>query len=109
MPSSVTGVQTCALDRKSTRLNSSHTITSYAVFCLKTQSASNRPTPTPPPAPPTHPTHPTTASHANPPALSKGHARPPGEHDYGGLVFFFFPPAPPRHPRPLSLGAPSGP
>src|SRR3954466_12736441 len=33
MPSS--GVQKCALDRKSTRLNSSHTIISYAVFCLK--------------------------------------------------------------------------
>src|SRR3954463_14628123 len=31
------GVQTCALDRKSTRLNSSHTIISYAVFCLKKQ------------------------------------------------------------------------
>src|SRR5260221_14199678 len=33
----VTGVQTCALpiDRKSTRLNSSHTVISYAVFCLK--------------------------------------------------------------------------
>src|SRR3954463_9410722 len=29
------GVQTCGLDRKSTRLNSSHTIISYAVFCLK--------------------------------------------------------------------------
>src|SRR5258708_9641524 len=26
---------TCALDRKSTRLNSSHQIISYAVFCLK--------------------------------------------------------------------------
>src|SRR3989337_1330070 len=33
MPSS--GVQTCALDRKSTRLNSSHGSISYAVFCLK--------------------------------------------------------------------------
>src|SRR3954463_12949543 len=33
MPSS--GVKTCALDRKSTRLNSSHTIISYAVFCLQ--------------------------------------------------------------------------
>src|SRR3954449_9313166 len=33
MPSSA--VQTCALDRKSTRLNSSHTLISYAVFCLK--------------------------------------------------------------------------
>src|ERR1022692_4022545 len=32
MPSS--GVQTCA-DRKSTRLNSSHLVISYAVFCLK--------------------------------------------------------------------------
>src|SRR3954467_9710406 len=33
----MTGVQTCARseDRKSTRLNSSHTIISYAVFCLK--------------------------------------------------------------------------
>src|SRR2546421_1801384 len=32
----VTGVQTCALpiDRKSTRLNSSHDQISYAVFCL---------------------------------------------------------------------------
>src|SRR3954462_9046042 len=36
MPSS--GGQTCArsADRKSTRLNSSHTIISYAVFCLET-------------------------------------------------------------------------
>src|SRR3954463_1370360 len=32
----MTGVQTC--DRKSTRLNSSHTIISYAVFCLKKKS-----------------------------------------------------------------------
>src|ERR1022692_2027545 len=29
------GVQTCVLDRKSTRLNSSHLVISYAVFCLK--------------------------------------------------------------------------
>src|ERR1022692_4261890 len=35
MPSS--GFQTCALDRKSTRLNSSHLVISYAVFCLKKQ------------------------------------------------------------------------
>src|SRR3989337_3037186 len=33
MPSS--GGQTCALDRKSTRLNSSHGSISYAVFCFK--------------------------------------------------------------------------
>src|SRR5260221_8678748 len=32
----VTGVQTCA-DRKSTRLNSSHTVISYAVFCLRSE------------------------------------------------------------------------
>src|SRR3954465_14838009 len=37
MPSSA--CKTCALDRKSTRLNSSHTIISYAVFCLKTKQA----------------------------------------------------------------------
>src|SRR3954466_8324254 len=37
MPSSA--FQTCALDRKSTRLNSSHTIISYAVFCLKKNQA----------------------------------------------------------------------
>src|SRR3989337_1331740 len=38
MPSS--GVQTCALDRKSTRLNSSHGSISYAVFCLNNNSSS---------------------------------------------------------------------
>src|SRR3954449_1756107 len=40
MPSS--GVQTCALDRKSTRLNSSHTLISYAVFCLKKENPDHR-------------------------------------------------------------------
>src|SRR3954462_8789266 len=38
----MTGVQTCALDRKSTRLNSSHTIISYAVFCLKKKDNQRR-------------------------------------------------------------------
>src|SRR5260221_2383492 len=48
----VTGVQTCALpissrrrhtrDRKSTRLNSSHTVISYAVFCLKKKKLHTR-------------------------------------------------------------------
>src|SRR3954449_7235378 len=37
MPSS--GCKTCALDRKSTRLNSSHTLISYAVFCLEKKKA----------------------------------------------------------------------
>src|SRR3954449_3284528 len=40
MPSS--GFQTCALDRKSTRLNSSHTLISYAVFCLEKKSVVDR-------------------------------------------------------------------
>src|SRR2546430_6634221 len=31
----------CALDRKSTRLNSSHSQISYAVFCLKKKKAVN--------------------------------------------------------------------
>src|SRR3712207_7502740 len=31
-----------AIDRKSTRLNSSHANISYAVFCLKTQDAAQR-------------------------------------------------------------------
>src|SRR3954462_9531033 len=39
----MTGVQTCALDRKSTRLNSSHTIISYAVFCLKKKKTGKGP------------------------------------------------------------------
>src|SRR5258708_26319404 len=33
--SSIIDPVSCALDRKSTRLNSSHQIISYAVFCLK--------------------------------------------------------------------------
>src|SRR3954466_9846086 len=44
----MTGVQTCALDRKSTRLNSSHTIISYAVFCLKKKQHTRRPRPAAP-------------------------------------------------------------
>src|SRR5690242_7705902 len=35
-PSTTWNVATCELDRKSTRLNSSHMSISYAVFCLKT-------------------------------------------------------------------------
>src|SRR5204863_5781781 len=36
------GFGTAALDRKSTRLNSSHVETSYAVFCLKKNKAARR-------------------------------------------------------------------
>src|SRR5256885_12166011 len=38
------------IDRKSTRLNSSHLVISYAVFCLKKKNSSRTPYP---PAPPT--------------------------------------------------------
>src|SRR5215204_1741997 len=39
------GIATCASgeDRKSTRLNSSHTVNSYAVFCLKKKTALRHP------------------------------------------------------------------
>src|SRR5436190_14988967 len=36
-----------AVDRKSTRLNSSHTVISYAVFCLKKKNNRHRPRPIP--------------------------------------------------------------
>src|SRR5260221_10801850 len=34
--------QQCRIDRKSTRLNSSHTVISYAVFCLKKKKKKNQ-------------------------------------------------------------------
>src|SRR3712207_7534849 len=37
------GSVVCVVDRKSTRLNSSHANTSYAVFCLKKKKPSNAP------------------------------------------------------------------
>src|SRR5260221_938313 len=40
--SPVKGAQTMPRDRKSTRLNSSHTVISYAVFCLKKKNRSLR-------------------------------------------------------------------
>src|SRR5260221_6745601 len=36
------GLQWMTQDRKSTRLNSSHTVISYAVFCLKKKSRTTR-------------------------------------------------------------------
>src|SRR5947208_7098997 len=39
-PSGICGV--CAADRKSTRLNSSHQIISYAVFCLKKKKKTSK-------------------------------------------------------------------
>src|SRR2546430_11079975 len=49
----VDGFINLALDRKSTRLNSSHSQTSYAVFCLKTTTSTSPPLPAPTPSPPT--------------------------------------------------------
>src|SRR5258708_12688118 len=49
-------------DRKSTRLNSSHQIISYAVFCLKKKKKKlnkTTPHPSPPAQPTTTPPHPT--------------------------------------------------
>src|SRR5256885_6681484 len=47
-------------DRKSTRLNSSHLVISYAVFCLKKKKQF---TIVPAPAPPSSPTHPSSLHH----------------------------------------------
>src|SRR3954465_4383830 len=64
-----------ASDRKSTRLNSSHTIISYAVFCLKKQTSARRERRTPPWNRPAHtPTaavrpHRGTSPRRQPPAL----------------------------------------
>src|SRR5260221_720086 len=66
-------------DRKSTRLNSSHTVISYAVFCLKKK---NRPARPPPPSSSTPPTA-TGASHLQDP----GHLFP---YEHPHLFFFFF-------------------
>src|SRR5438034_6704641 len=37
-------IKKCTRDRKSTRLNSSHTVISYAVFCLKKKKETNQKT-----------------------------------------------------------------
>mgnify|MGYP007026245574 CR=1 FL=1 len=48
----------CISDRKSTRLNSSHVVISYAVFCLKKKTTPHHPPPPSPlPLPPSHPPH----------------------------------------------------
>src|SRR5437588_5533193 len=41
-PTAPTFAPTSIADRKSTRLNSSHTVISYAVFCLKKKKTMNR-------------------------------------------------------------------
>src|SRR2546429_6016094 len=54
-------LQGLPIDRKSTRLNSSHGYISYAVFCLKKKNSSTTPTLTMT-IPPTYASSPTTSS-----------------------------------------------
>src|SRR5437867_5126811 len=75
-------------DRKSTRLNSSHRTTSYAVFCLKKKNShpstaiqprrrpGSRPANTPPPLPPS-PGPPTSAPSSPSPARTAARRTPP--------------------------------
>src|SRR2546426_9225142 len=46
--SGATAGTSAAADRKSTRLNSSHLVISYAVFCLKKKKSDVKPAPKPP-------------------------------------------------------------
>src|SRR5436190_3072903 len=42
MPANACGIKNYLRDRKSTRLNSSHTVISYAVFCLKKKKTNEK-------------------------------------------------------------------
>src|ERR1039457_36946 len=87
------------IDRKSTRLNSSHLVISYAVFCLKkktTEKRSSRP----------------AAQRAGRARVRLGRGRPPPRlaegapqlsspaYDHPLSLFFFFSAAPPPHRPP---------
>src|SRR3954465_12794046 len=88
MPSS--GVQTCALDRKSTRLNSSHTIISYAVFCLQKKILSHRPACEIPRDPPhTDPILAPQGADGGEPGARRGR-RDAGRRSWRDRLFFFF-------------------
>src|SRR3954467_3970220 len=78
------------LDRKSTRLNSSHTIISYAVFCLKKSTRAPGPAPARPSAPP-HRTPPTRRPRASPALRRRGArvGRVRGLDRHGFRCFFF--------------------
>src|SRR3989337_1329402 len=65
MPSSA--CKKCALDRKSTRLNSSHGSISYAVFCLQKQ-----------------------LDGAEAPYIAQQPTQPSGHFSYRRIAFFFF-------------------
>src|SRR3954467_2896773 len=94
------------LDRKSTRLNSSHTIISYAVFCLKKKKTDE-------PAIPHLLTPGDTAASATPErrvrsvgAVVLKAAGPAGRPLVPGLWFFFFNDTAPPEIYPVSLPDP---
>src|SRR3954463_4205535 len=87
MPSS--GGQTCALDRKSTRLNSSHTIISYAVFCLKKKPRKERVSPSPALAKTVRAPHASAARRRLAP-VPRPPSPPLARSSCGFLLFFFF-------------------
>src|SRR3954465_15535507 len=77
------------LDRKSTRLNSSHTIISYAVFCLKKKKTKAPPHPPPRVRPPTPP--PETSVAPRDARLHRGlGARTAAREVASRELFFFF-------------------
>src|ERR1022692_425516 len=84
------------LDRKSTRLNSSHLVISYAVFCLKKikHRRHRRADPVPGPASWTQP----SAARRAPGCRPTRHPHPPPNSPVnpGGLFFFFNERAPPE-------------
>src|SRR5690554_7701350 len=67
---------TAPLDRKSTRLNSSHVRISYAVFCLKKKTSRGSPAKPPPPLPPSAAVPPST-SNPRLPLPAPPHPHPP--------------------------------
>src|SRR3954466_8477658 len=88
MPSS--GCQKCALDRKSTRLNSSHTIMSYAVFCLKKKKTSAGVTSKPLPPASQLTTQPRTPRRRARRGRGSPRSAGSGAGGGGGLSLFFF-------------------
>src|SRR3954465_12681440 len=96
------------VDRKSTRLNSSHTIISYAVFCLKKKPRRSRRTAhRPPSSVPLRRPRFACASLVPAAGRSGGVRSPHGSRAFRPVVCFFFnetapPELPPFPPRPLS-------
>src|SRR3712207_9004201 len=80
------------LDRKSTRLNSSHANISYAVFCLKKTNSLYWPSPSPP--------SPLSPSPAPPPSTSRPPTTPSPSLLSSYLPLSYFPHPPPPLPPP---------